>query len=133
MKQISKIISFFMFPVSVLLVHLVLSKILDLYAIFPNLDIPVHYAGGFSIAYAATQILAHLEKEPGSTILSRVVFLILIVSLTATAAVFWEFAEFTVDKVLFTNVQVSLANTMQDQLMGILGGCTWALICYSKM
>lgn len=133
MKQISKIMSFFIFPMSVLLVHAVFSKILDLYTIFPNLDIPVHYAGGFSIAYTATQILAHLEKGPGSATLNRVIFLTLIISLTASATVFWEFAEFSVDKILSTNVQVSLANTMQDQFMGILGGCTWSLICYKKM
>ena len=44
------------------------------------------------------------------------------VSLTATAAVFWEFGEFTIDQMFGTNVQVSLANTMQDMAMGIFGG-----------
>ncbi|HSL45637.1 MAG TPA: hypothetical protein VK897_19540 [Anaerolineales bacterium] len=33
---------------------------------------------------------------------------------------------------MITNIQVSLANTMQDQFMGILGGATWALIWFMK-
>jgi hypothetical protein len=132
MRQIAKISPLFMFPITVLLVHVVLSKIVDLYTVFPSLDIPVHYAGGLSIAYAATQVLFYLESERGTAPLNRAIFLILIVSLTATAAVFWEFAEFLGDRFLAINVQISLANTMQDQFMGILGGTTWALICFAK-
>ena len=85
MKQTLKIASFFLFPVMVLLTHLVASTILDLYTIFPALDIPFHYMGGLSIAYTSTQILSYLEKEKMTAILNRVVFLILIFSLTATA------------------------------------------------
>ena len=54
---------------------------------------------------------------------SRLVVLeaILVGSLTTSAAVVWEFAEFTLDSVAGSNVQVSLANTMQDMAMGMLG------------
>jgi hypothetical protein len=132
MEQLSKLVSFFVFPAGVFLAHLIAAPILDLYRIFPNLDIPFHYMGGLSIAYTATRILSYLEKEKTIPALNTVVFLILILSLTATTAVFWEFAEFIGDKLLATNIQVSLANTMQDQFMGILGGATWAFIYYKK-
>ena len=132
MKQISKFVSFFMFPTTVLLAHLIASQVLNLYKIFPNLDIPFHYIGGLSIAYTSAQFLSYLEKEKISTILNKVIFLILIFSLTATATVFWEFAEFIGDQLLSTNIQISLANTMQDQFMGILGGATWVVICFKK-
>ena len=131
MKLLSKIASFFVFPITVLLAHLIVSKILNLYAIFPNLDILFHYVGGLSIAYTSVQTLSYLEKEKRSATLNKVVFLVLIFSLTATATVFWEFAEFIGDQLLNTNIQISLANTMQDQFMGILGGATWVFI-YSK-
>ena len=131
MKQVSKIASFFVFPITVLLAHLIASKVLNLYIIFPNLDIPFHYMGGLSIAYTSTQILSYFEEEKIVTPLNKVVILILIFSLTATAAVFWEFAEFIADRLLDTNIQISLANTMQDQFMGIMGGTTWVFI-YSK-
>jgi len=133
MKQASKVASFFMFPALVLVAHLIASTILHLYRVFPNLDIPFHYLGGLSIAYTSAQILAWLEAEEITATLNKAVFLILICCLTASAAVFWEFAEFIGDRVLDTNIQVSLANTMQDQFMGILGGMTWAFIYYKKV
>jgi hypothetical protein len=132
MKQVSIVASFFVFPVIVFLVHLIASRILHLYTIFPNLDIPFHYLGGLSIAYASTQILSYLEKEKITAALNGMIFLVLIFCLTATAAVFWEFAEFIGDQLLDANIQVSLANTMQDQFLGILGGMTWVFISYKK-
>jgi len=132
MKQVSKVVSFFVFPITVLVVHLIASRVLNLYMIFPDLDIPFHYIGGLSIAYTSVQILSYLEKEKISTKLNKVLFLVLIFSLTATATVLWEFAEFIGDQLLDTNIQVSLANTMRDQFMGILGGASWVLIYFKK-
>jgi hypothetical protein len=133
MNQTSKIASFFVFPALVLLAHVVVSKLLNLYIVFPNLDIPFHYVGGLSIAYTSTQILSYLEREKIATAPQRVLFLILIFSLTATATVFWEFMEFIGDRLMDTNIQVSLANTMQDQFMGILGGATWIFIYHRRL
>ena len=131
MKQISKLASFFVFPLTVLFAHLIGSKVLNLYMLFPNLDILSHFAGGFSIAYTSTQILTYLEKEKIMAPPHPVLLLVLIFSLTATAAVFWEFAEFIGDQLLKANIQISLANTMQDQFMGIVGGTVWIII-YNK-
>ena len=132
MKQLPTVVSFFVFPITVVFVHLIASKVLNLYKIFPDLDIPFHYIGGLSIAYTSVQILSYLEKEKISTTLNKVVFLALIFSLTATATVFWEFAEFIGDQFLKANIQISLANTMQDQFMGILGGSTWVFLYFKK-
>lgn len=132
MKQTSNVASFFIFPTLVFLIHLIASKILNLYILFPNMDIPFHYIGGLSIAYTSAQILSHLEKEKITPRLNRVIFLVLILSLTATAAVVWEFAEFIGDQLFHTNIQVSLANTMQDQFLGILGGMTVVFV-YGEM
>jgi hypothetical protein len=131
MKQLSKFASFFVFPTFVLCTHLFASQVLNLYKTFPNLDIPFHFAGGLSIAYTSTRIVSYLEKENIIPALPQVLFLILIFSLTATATVFWEFAEFVLDQWMNTNIQISLANTMQDQLMGILGGAAW-LVFYAR-
>jgi hypothetical protein len=128
MKLMLKITSFFVFPAFVLLAHVIASKLFHLYRIFPNIDIPFHYLGGLSIAWTSAQILRYMESEKNIAALDKILFPILIISLTATAAVFWEFAEFIGDRLLRTNIQISLANTMQDQFIGILGGTTWALI-----
>ena len=132
MKQTSIVASFFIFPTVVFLIHLIASKLLNLYIVFPNMDIPFHYIGGLSIACTSAQILSYLEKERITTSLNRVVFMVLIFSLTATATVFWEFAEFIGDRLFYTNIQISLANTMQDQFFGILGGITVVFI-YGEM
>ncbi len=132
MKQTSKVASFFIVPTLVFLIHLIASKVLNLYMIFPNMDIPFHYIGGLSIAYTSVQILSYLEKEKIITRLNRLISMVFILSLTATAAVFWEFAEFVGDRLFHTNIQVSLANTMQDQFLGVLGGMTIVFI-YGEM
>jgi hypothetical protein len=131
MERARKIASFFLFPTVVYLVHLVV-KGLGLYEVIPNVDIPFHYLGGLSIAYTCAQLLAYLESEKGTPVLHRVLFLLLLLSITATVAVFWEFAEFLSDQFLATNLQPSIANTMQDQFLGILGGATWALIYFKR-
>ncbi|HLO32195.1 MAG TPA: hypothetical protein VK249_23805 [Anaerolineales bacterium] len=132
MKHISKMQPFFVFPMTVLLVHFVAITLLHLYKIFPNLDIPFHYVGGLAVAFTSAQILSYLEKEELSAPLNRVICLVLIISLTATAAVFWEFGEFISDKFLGTDFQLGLADTMKDQFMGILGGATLALIYFRR-
>jgi hypothetical protein len=133
MQQVSKFLSFFVFPITVLTAHLIASKVLNLYLLFPNLDIPAHFAGGLAIAYTSTQILSYLEKEKVTATWNPVIFLVFIFSLTGTATVFWEFAEFIGDQLLDTNIQISLANTMQDQFMGILGGVAWIFLYTRKL
>jgi hypothetical protein len=128
MKHLSRILRFFVFPAIVLIVHMIAWKIFKVYAIYPNLDIPMHYIGGVSIAYSASRTLAYLEDEKLISRLNRTILLITIFSLTGTVTVFWELAEFLGDRFFDLHVQPSLANTMQDQFMGILGGGTWALI-----
>ena len=131
MKHASKLLSFFGFPIIIFVLHSISLRILNLYAIFPNLDIPFHYVGGLSIAYASALILSYMQKERLIPTLNKVITFVLILSVTATVAVFWEFAEFLGDTFLNMNLQGSIANTMQDQFLGILGGLTWAVI-YSR-
>ena len=133
MQQVSKFVSFFVFPITVLVAHLLASKVLNLYLLFPNLDIPAHFAGGLAIAYTSAQILSYLEKEKVTAALNPGLSLVFIFSLTGTATVFWEFVEFIYDQLLSTNIQISLANTMQDQFMGMLGGVAWILIHVHKL
>jgi hypothetical protein len=132
MKHAAKIGSFFLFPFLVYIAHLIARDVLHLYARFPDVDMPFHYIGGLAIAYTASQILSHLESEKITLPLDRMIFLVLLLSITATTAVFWEFAEFISDQALGTQLQPSIANTMQDQFLGILGGGTWALIYFKS-
>ena len=131
MERASKLASLFLFPTIVYLVHVVV-RTLGGYEIFPDIDIPFHYLGGLSIAYSCARVLSYLESEKLTAALHRGYFLLLLFSITATVAVFWEFAEFLSDRVLNTSLQPSIANTMHDQFLGILGGGTWALIYFKR-
>jgi hypothetical protein len=108
----------------VFLTHLIAARVLHLYDLFPHVDILFHFLGGLSIAFTATHLFCYLESE-NIIDLNKAIFLVLVISLTATTTVFWEFAEFLSDQLLGTQLQPNLANTMQDQFLGILGGCTW--------
>ena len=90
MERAPRIASFFLFPTAVYLIHLA-GKGMGLYDMFPNVDIPFHYLGGLSIAYTCAQLLAYLESEKVTPVLHRALFLLLLLSITATVAVFWEF------------------------------------------
>jgi hypothetical protein len=47
--------------------------------------------------------------------------LILVGSLTTSAAVLWEFAELTCDQLFGSNIQRGLGNTMKDMSLGVAG------------
>jgi hypothetical protein len=108
-------------PILVFTFHLFVFRVLSAYIILPWLDIPMHYIGGFSMAYALFLGLTFLQDRTMISRLDKGIELILVFTLVATIAVFWEFGEFSIDQILGTNVQVSLQNTMQDLFMGLLG------------
>lgn len=108
--------------------HLFLVGILNVYDIWPSFDIPMHFAGGVAIAFFISRCFQSLPHEAVRK--SRVVLieLLLVGSLSASAAVCWEFAEFAGDQLFGTNIQIGLANTMQDMAMGILGAMIVILV-----
>ncbi|MCP4139336.1 MAG: hypothetical protein GY755_03430 [Chloroflexi bacterium] len=109
------------FPITVFTLQLMLKDWLHIYDYYPSADVPMHFIGGIAIAFFVSRSFQLLPREAVKR--SRIVLLelLLIGSLTATAAVFWEFAEFALDQFADSNIQVSLANTMKDLAMGILG------------
>lgn len=115
-------------PCLVFSLHVLATRVFGVYEIWPPADIPMHFAGGLAIAFFMSQAFRALPREVVRS--SRLVVLeaILVLSLTISAAVVWEFAEFSLDTILGSNVQVSLANTMQDLAMGMLGSLVMVAI-----
>ena len=112
-------------PVLVFSIHLVALWGFDIYRHFPEFDIPMHFAGGVAIAHFfgmsyRTAAQRRLLGEP-----SAVMFPPMILGLTSLAAVVWEFAEFIADRQFGTHSQPSLADTLLDLLLGLLGGAVW--------
>ncbi len=116
------------FPVVVYGAHVIASRVLLAYDYFPQLDIPMHLAGGIAIAFFFLRSLNALEvhgliQDPG-----LLVTLTLLFTLTCTAAVFWEFAEYVTDHTLGTRAQLGLEDTLLDMLFGILGGAAFIAV-----
>jgi hypothetical protein len=95
---------------------------LGLYQRYSRLDDVMHIAGGIAIAWffltlwrAALASGAAGRPAPALTPL-------LILSLTALAALGWEVAEYLSDHLLGTTLQKNLDDTMSDMMYGILGG-----------
>jgi len=115
-------------PIVVFTTHVVLSRVLGAYQIWPHADIPMHFVGGVAMAFFISGCFQALPRQDVRRSRIVVLELLLVGSLTATSAVFWEFAEFAVDQSLGTNTQVSLANTMQDMALGIGGAGSFILL-----
>lgn len=119
-------------PLTVFLVHVFISRVLDIYDPWPHTDIPMHFLGGLSIAFFVSRCFRALPRDAAHHSRVDVLELVLVGSLTATAAVLWEFAEFIWDRVFGTNIQLSLANAMQDMALGILGAVAFIALAHRR-
>jgi hypothetical protein len=108
-------------PVLVFGLHVLSSRVFDLYALWPPLDVPMHLAGGLAIGFFFHQITARCT---GAGLLAAPAWMIAVAvfALTGTAAVLWEFAEFLSDRYLGTHAQGGLQDTLGDMALGIAGG-----------
>jgi len=108
-------------PLSVLGLHLFLSRVAGAYRALPDLDLPVHLLGGVAFSWFALGAAEGLARRgllggPNRLALLGAAFLA-----TASAALFWEFAEFLSDRWLGTRAQGGLDDTLLDMAMGVAG------------
>ena len=122
-----RILSFFAFPAILFFFSLCIGEVFDVYLIFPWVDIPMHFLGGFLIAYMATLFIKFFREENLLRINNRLVFVLIVVSLVGTIAVLWEFWEFFMDYFFYLNWQPSLEDTLLDLFMGLFGGFSFAI------
>jgi uncharacterized membrane protein len=115
-------------PIAVFSLHLILVFAFDLYAGWPDADVPMHFAGGLAMAYFVSGCFRALTAGLAGRGRLVLLELVLALSLTATAAVAWEFTEFALDHLAGTNLQYSLANTMQDLALGMLGSIVFLVV-----
>lgn len=108
-------------PALVFLVH-VAAAMGGMYRYRPTLDLPMHAAGGIAIAYFFQSCIAPLNLQRLGEPAASLAAAILLFSLTATAAVFWEFAEYFFDQIFGANSQGGLTDTLLDIWMGMVGG-----------
>ena len=109
-------------PALVFAVHVVANNGFHAYQHFPNFDIPMHFLGGFAIAYFFSGVCWGLEREGLITLSQPWIRFVFVFSLTCMAAMFWEFAEWTADSTLGTSFQRGLDDTILDMARGVVGG-----------
>ena len=88
----------------------------------------MHVLGGVFIAYSLNLAITYFQERKLASelnILSRSVFLF---ALTSSAAVIWEFGEFSLDFLFGTVAQASLEDTMLDMFLGLVGGTALIVI-----
>lgn len=110
------------FPGLVFFTHCLLSLGFDAYERLPWLDVPMHLAGGAAIARFFDLVIADLDRRDVLRVGGRPAALVMVFGLVAASTVVWEFAEFLADVFFDAGAQPGLANTMKDQLMGLVGG-----------
>lgn len=121
-RNITAFLKILTLPIIVFGVHVLLSKIVDMYALFPWIDIPMHFVGGMTMTTTLIMLykaLQHINLIPQMHAAITRVFLFTTIS---TITIFWEFAEFSTDVFFGTHAQVSIPDTMKDMFLGMLGG-----------
>jgi len=108
-------------PALVLLTY-ILACLLGVTERLPWIDKVFHPVGGYAIAYCVSRSLEMLATRGASPRLGGALRAGFIISMTATAALFWEFAEFAVDSGLAMRFQTDLTDTMSDMALGLVGG-----------
>ncbi|PIO07141.1 hypothetical protein COU59_03730 [Candidatus Pacearchaeota archaeon CG10_big_fil_rev_8_21_14_0_10_34_12] len=127
-----KVFGFFS-PLALMFLFNFIFLFVGIYAIFENLGILMHLLGGSLVGYSIFLTLTYFEKL-NIVSLDRFSKLTFIVSFVALIAVFWEFFEFSLTYLTGFSFQGTLADTMSDLLLGILGGFTLGifLILFEK-
>jgi len=116
-------------PLLVFLMHGTLAGwVFDIYTLHPRFDVPMHVLGGFAIAYFLTACVAAVPREVIEQSARPLAEAVVVIGLTITAAVGWEFAEYVSDNLLGTHLQHGLDDTMRDMAFGILGGLVFVLV-----
>jgi hypothetical protein len=122
-SKLLRISTFFIIPILVFLFGLIF-YFSGTYALFPWLDIPMHFIGGFSIAFMFF-LFFRLWKEEGLVgIKNNFIFIFLIVCIVAFFAVCWELWEFIAGNFLGISffAQESLEDTLFDLFLSLIGG-----------
>ena len=93
-----------------------------------HLDTVAHFCGGFSIAFAATQVYNALRRRKMIESLSLPMFAYLLLGTVGLAGIFWEFLEFILLNDIFQKIQINLyLDTLSDLSMDLLGGIAWII------
>ncbi len=114
----------------VFMLHVIFSSGLDIYHRYRFSDMPMHFFGGVAIAYFLSTCFAALPRDVMADRWRPAAQFVTVVCLTATVAVFWEFAEYFSDTLFRTRVLGNVNDTLQDLAFGISGAVSFMLTAW---
>jgi hypothetical protein len=98
---------------------------LDLFDLFPPLDIPSHLLGGVAITYFYRSSIKNSQNIVGDIpILIQTLFAF---TCTGTTIILWEFYENLLDFFFGTHVVRGLEDTILDMFLGLMGALVLSL------
>jgi hypothetical protein len=108
-------------PIVILVLDALCWDVLGVYAEFPWIDAPIHFAGGVAITWFALGAADAAARRDLIGRPNRACLLALAVLAGTSATVFWEFFEFVSDRWLGTTSQLELGDTLSDMFFGVAG------------
>lgn len=102
-----------------------LGRSLQLFKLYPPLDIPTHFLGGVVITYFYRVAIRHSQKLVGE--IPFPVQVLLAFTCTGTTTIFWEFYENVLDFFFNTQMVRGVEDTIVDLLVGLLGALVFSL------
>lgn len=111
-------------PLSVVTFYLI-GLALDLFDMFPPLDIPTHFMGGVAITYFFRSAIKQSQTFLGE--IPSLVQVLFAFTCTGTTIILWEFYENAFDFLFGTTMVRGLEDTIVDMFIGLLGALVLTL------
>jgi hypothetical protein len=105
-------------PLAVFLFYL-LARSLQLFSLFPPLDIPTHFLGGVAITYFYRVAIRNAQKLVGE--IPFPIQVMFAFTCSGTTTIFWEFYEYIFDFFFDTKMVRGVTDTTVDFFVGLLG------------
>ena len=105
-------------PLSVLIFYLI-GRTLQLFDLFPRLDMPTHFIGGVAITYFYRSAIRNSQGIVG--VIPASIQILLAFTCTGTTIILWEFYENLLDLFFGTHMVRGLEDTILDMFLGLLG------------
>ena len=111
-------------PLGVFLFYLI-ARSLQLFSLFPSLDIPTHFLGGMVITYFYRVAIRNAQKVVGE--IPFPVQVLFALTCAGTTMIVWEFYEYIFDFFFHTQMVRGVTDTMVDFFVGLLGALAVSL------
>ena len=102
------------------------AHLLQLFTLFPPLDIPTHFLGGVAMTYFYRVAIRNAQKLVGA--IPFPIQMIFAFTCAGTTTIFWEFYEYIFDFFFDTRMGRGVTDTIVDHFAGLLGALVFTLL-----